>query len=635
MGDLRDLSEASEGSTTIKIKVETPFKDEAHKPRRYQAVEILPYAATIDNQGSFGDEDHIGVAAAEIGLFAPVVDPLDPDGAFTIDVTGRLAEFQALVTRWDFFHPNAAQLTSGDEVDPGAIYVRFWHDRAPDQQLEIPIGPSPGAPLANTGLIPLLHTEGRRGDFWIAALRPDTPKRIVPFDLLSAPQGVPPHGPHHFFAPLAVFASDNGVVTELHDCRPRMRKLVDAGCATFTVGDGLHNVGDYTIIQEAIDALPREGGRIFILPGIYRQNITLVPERIDVTIEGCGDDTIIETPTTDAASAVITIDGASRITLSSLRVHAVEQQAIFAGAAADLRISGLSALAFVEVSGARRPGAQTAEAALIDLIGCPRASVNGVHLEPARRSGLLIRGPTATGTTVVGLSAVGSDGSDENVVAGTPPTRPMIAIQALDLVSLRDVSLLTFGQVGIALEGNQEAAISRVKMSRLTIVARPHEAQAMRMAVDIDGTDVLLEESDITLAPEPSDDAAVVARGVTLVIRGNKITTQSFCVDPIPDGCQEDTARGWGGIQIRGGSADVVIEANQITGGLGHGITLGSVLWDAGGGNQRREGAGKAQIVEGADGRRFISGSLGAGFSDTSSPPSSSCRWTKGRSRGW
>ena len=632
MGDLDSLAEPPEGlKATIRIQIETPFKDEGHKPRVDQAVELLPFAATIDNQETSGKDNPIGIAAAEIGIFAPVVG-LDNEGGVTIDVTGRVADLQALVTRWDPFHPNADQLTSGDAVDPGAIYVRFWHDRTPDQELEIPIGPSPGTPLGDTGIIPLLHTPGRRGDFWIAALRPDTPTRIVPFDLLSAPQGVPPHGPHHFFAALAVLQHQaatgpideehGGRVKELHDCRPRMRKLVDAGCATFTVGDGLHNVGDYTRIQDAIDALPPEGGRVFILPGIYRQNITLLPERRDVVIEGCGDDTIIETPTTGAAPALITLDFTPRITLSSLRLHAVEQQAISATGAADLRLSGLSALAFVEVAGRRRPGAISSEEALINLIGCPRASVHGVHLEPARRPGLLIRGPTATGTTVVALSAVGSDGSDENVIAGNPPTRPMIAIQNLDLVTLRDVSLLTFGQVGIALEGNDQQAISRVRMSALTIVARPHESQAMRMAVDIDGSEVVLEDSDITFISSESDDAAVVAHGNDLVIRGNKITTQPFCVDPNgDDGCDEDTTLAWGGLQIRGGSADVVIEGNTITGALGHGITLGSVLWDPGDGSRRREGAGKAQIVEGVGGRRFITGNLGEGFTDTSSPP--------------
>src|SRR5262249_23697029 len=160
----------------------------------------------------------------------------------------------------------------------------------------LPINTDPlGPPLGKTGIIPVFTHPGRVGDFWVGALRTDTPERIVPFDLLTAEDGVAPHGPHHFYAPIALLNQIGALVLNFHDCRPRMRGVTDAGCTTFTVGDGLHARGDFTKIQDAIDALPASGGLISILPGLYRQEFSIA-SRQNITIEGCGESTIIETP---------------------------------------------------------------------------------------------------------------------------------------------------------------------------------------------------------------------------------------------------------------------------------------------------------------------------------------------------
>lgn len=612
MGDLRNLSEVSGTPTLIRIQVTTPFKDEQHKPRVNQVVEVVPFAAVIENHlAGYVGTAPIGIAAAEIGRFAAVASPLDDQGGFTIDVSGRLAEFQAIVTRWDAGHPNAAQLNNEDGTDAGGIYIRFWQDRTADQPVEIPIGFYPGEPLGTTGIIPRLITPGRRGDYWIAALRPDTPTRIVPFDLLSAEKGVAPHGPHHFFAPIGLFQQTNGSVTEMIDCRRRMRKLIDGGCATFTVGDGRRNVGDYTVIQNAIDALPPEGGRIFILPGRYQQNIAL-KSRQDVVIEGCGSDTIIETPISAPAAELVTIRDSERISLSNLCLRAIEQHAIHAISSPALRLAGLSVISYVESAGERVPGAYTAEVPLVQLDDCTAASLRSVHLAPARRAGLLFQGDSK-GTSVVDLSAIGVKRFNDGVVATNPPKTPMITLSASSKITLRDVSVQTCSQVGIALE-SLSGTPTEVTMSRLTILADAHSSQErIRTALDIEGTSVILEDSDITFTDAVSDEAAVVVLGERIILRGNRITTHPKCLvtDPNGGGCIDDTTQAWGGIQVRGGSHDVQILANEISGGLGHGITLGSVLWSVGShGTPHREGAGKAQIAEDSAGLRFVTGSL-------------------------
>jgi hypothetical protein len=608
---------------TLQIQLLTPPKDVEHQPVKNRVIEFLPFAALLDGTTPLPpDRPHFRKAAAEMGVFTAVSTGLGDDGVtFTVDVSGDvLGELQALITSWSSDHPFF------DFLDPDAtnnnnptrpMYARFWH-LASDGNVKVPINTSSnGAPLADTGIIPVFHQQGRAGDFWVAALRPDAPQEIVPFDILSNTAGVAPHGPRHFFAPLFVLGWDgvDNVVTSVDDCRSRMRRLVDAGCTTFTVGDGLHTVGDFTVIQDAIDALPPDGGRVSILPGLYQQKF-VISGRTNVTVEGCGDETIIQTPPNQSAGQLALITEASdNITIANLRFNAVEQPAIVGAKSSNLALVGLSAFAFVPSGNGVAPGGATSDAGLIELHDSSHALLQGLLLEPARRPAIFVQGtiPTTTTTTQasdVTITDVTAKGTGDATQAPTPAAAALIEVQGMHSVVIRKASLSTFGQVAVGLippaaSPNAPGNVD-IRLSELTILASSHPSLEVQPAVDVDGGDhVLLEDSDITM-DVLSEEAAVIVQGTAVVVRGNTVNG----IVPAPG----VGIPSWAGIQVRGGSSKVEIRDNDIAGGLGHGITIGSVLW---GTDKHREATGTGQITTSTENQpRFVTGDLAGGIDD-------------------
>jgi hypothetical protein len=605
---------------TLQVQLLTPPKDLEHRPIKDRVIEILPFAALLDGTTPLPPgRPHFRKAAAEMGVFTTVVTGLGGDGiTFTIDVSGDvLDQLKSLISSWSTDHP------SFDFLNPDAtntnnptrpMYARFWHV-ASDGNVKVPINTSPsGPPLADTGIIPVFHAQGRAGDFWVAALRPDAPQEIVPFEILSNDQGVPPDGPRHFFAPLAVLGWDSvdNVVTSIDDCRSRMRRLVDAGCTTFTVGDGLHTVGDFTVIQDAINALPPDGGRVTILPGLYQQKVE-ISGRTNVIVEGCGDATIIQTPSGQSTGQLFAIDGDSdNVTVANLRFHAVEQPAIAATGSSDLALVGLSAFAFVTSGAGVAPGAATSNAGLIELEDCNRSILQGLLLEAARRPAIFIEGTIATTAETaqssdITLIDISARGSNDVTQAPTPAAVPLIHVQGMQSVAIRKASLSTFGQVAVRLDPQAAAAAPSnfdVQLSELTIVASFHPALEVQPAVDIDGgADVVLEDSDISMDVS-SAQAALIVRGDGVVVRGNTVNG----IVPAPG----VGVPSWSGIQVRGTSNAIEIRDNEISGGLGHGITIGSVLWGA---DKHREATGAGQITTATNNQpRFVTGDLSPGL---------------------
>ena len=606
--------------THLPVELLTPAKDVEHQPVTDRVIEFLPFGALLDGSTPPppGAGRHFGKAAAEIGVFARVKTGLGDDGVtFTVDASDVLADLRALITQWSDQHPFAARIDPEAASNPARpMYVRFWHMATGETPVLLPTNSSvTGPPLADTGIIPVFTRTGRRGDFWVAALRPDTPQRIVPYDLVSSERGVAPHGPRHFFAPLAVLqvtqliADDfetgtstvTNVVDSIHDCRSRMRRLVDAGCTTFTVGDGLHTVGDFTSIQEAIDALPLAGGRISILPGFYKQAFR-IENRSNVTVEGCGDATIIETPTGSALPGVASVETSDHVTIANLRLHAVEQPGVHVHDSPYLALAGLSAQAFVPAGSGVTPGGGAAATGLIELHDSSHATLSGLLLEPARRPA--VRMEAVNGAEDVTLTDISALGTDDTALAPTPAAAALILMRGMQRVTIRRTSLRTFGQGGVLLAQPLNAVTPQdtdVTLSELTIVAGAHPALETQPGVDISGVRVTLEDSDITLTNARSANAAVVLVGTGVTLRGNTIVAEPGSVSPA-----------WGGIQVRGQSVDVRIHDNDIRGGLGHGITLGSLLW---GTSFSRQPTGAAQLTEpDASGIQFVTGDVSGGL---------------------
>src|SRR6266545_1995200 len=277
----------------IEVELLTPPRDEQHWPLAGRVVEILPFSALLDGPtvGDPAKDPHFNKVADEIGAFLRVKDSFNPNtGKFTVEPGPGLERLRKFAFQWNLLHPDARQLfvPPEDPNKPGDVryfYARFWHTAFGPDDIEIKIDGFEDA-LGDTGLVPVFHEKGRPGDFWIATLRPGIDNPIVPFEIAANENGVPPDGPRHFYAPLALMQAKDGFIVEYEDCRRRIRPLNDDACITFTVGDGVCSKGDFRSIQQAIDSLPGAGGTVLVLRGLYEQQV-VIEDRKNVTLLGC------------------------------------------------------------------------------------------------------------------------------------------------------------------------------------------------------------------------------------------------------------------------------------------------------------------------------------------------------------
>jgi hypothetical protein len=168
-------------------------------------------------------------------------------------------------------------------------------------------------------------TNYRPGDYWVFPVRAG--EITNPQVLIDAE---PPQGIEYHRVPLAVlnWNSERNLTApdEIEDCRRRFPPLTaQESCCTYRVGNGITSHGDVDSIQEAIDALPAEGGQVCLLPGRFTENVTIT-NRQNVKITGCGRRSRIVSagPSDDAGVAppVIHVLGGENISIDSLAVEA-------------------------------------------------------------------------------------------------------------------------------------------------------------------------------------------------------------------------------------------------------------------------------------------------------------------------
>lgn len=143
-------------------------------------------------------------------------------------------------------------------------------------------------------------------------------------------------------------------------------------------------------------------------------------------------------------------------------------------------------------------------------------------------------------------------------------------------VTVREMTLETFGQVGV-LAGkedlNAETVADDITLERLFVDAdeRAGVGGQTRAAIDVRrGRRVLVRECEVSMLGESvSDEAGVFVRGEDIRVEGCRIETARTV----------DGFVAWGGLQIGGASHRVQVRRNRIVGGLGHGVTLGSLEW--------------------------------------------------------
>lgn len=157
-------------------------------------------------------------------------------------------------------------------------------------------------------------------DYWTFEVRVATNDFASPEILVdnALPQGIFYHR-----VPLAEIHWTSSTVTgdDIEDCRQIFQPLTKLrGCCTYRVGDGVHSHGDFKSIQAAIDALPKAGGEVCILPGKYIENIVLkAPHNHNITLKGCGNRSQIVFKTSDP---VIRVEYGQNISIKSLAIQA-------------------------------------------------------------------------------------------------------------------------------------------------------------------------------------------------------------------------------------------------------------------------------------------------------------------------
>ncbi len=336
-----------------KVEFLTPPKDSYHEPDIDTVVELLPWSVLLDplqtDPGALGTHSPTEKIASRTGILAEVDEPYSAGArsmhvrlsAFDLARLGNTASKDpkakipvksganslgdVFATRWDSRHPQADQLNVSDANSATHLYLRIWHKKRSGADTSIPVAAS--EPLGDTGIVPKFTGKGRAGDYWIATVRPSAPEEILPLEMMNA-GGTPPAGPTEVIAPLCLleWQSDRGVrhtLNSIQDCAPRLAALTERRCCTYVVGpDGR---GDFPTIQAALDALPRQGGRVCVLAGTYDEAL-VIRDRVDVIVQGCGNLARLEpgTPSERATSSapVIRVEGEGTAVLREFMISA-------------------------------------------------------------------------------------------------------------------------------------------------------------------------------------------------------------------------------------------------------------------------------------------------------------------------
>jgi Family of unknown function (DUF6519) len=262
---------------SISIAFQTPPRDPVLFPLQNAIIEILTWDAVLANNEK--------VAAAS-GHLARVTASYDPG----TDLLRIAPAIPAEMQEWLQSSERVPILSTRDPVgERRFLYARIWQP-GPEEPAELDYQFLPGTPVAlpGTGIQLSFSDFGLPGDFWIIAVRPNTPKLVVPWRLLDA---AAPMGPQRFYAPLGLVhwsVDATGASATVEDCRHRFRKLCDVeSCCTVHVGDGHTSHGEVDDLQTAIDLLPPAGGQICLLPGNH-EAAARIDDRDNIMIQGCG-----------------------------------------------------------------------------------------------------------------------------------------------------------------------------------------------------------------------------------------------------------------------------------------------------------------------------------------------------------
>jgi len=308
------------GGVQRRIRMLTSPKDQVHYPLEGQVVELLPWSALLFNGQK--NAELAGHLAKVNGGYNPVTREFFIDTAPPNDTGAPPLPFGR---RWTD-RAGLGVINNEQPPEDTYFYLRVWN-RGDDTASTATIPFVAGTPvqLQRTGLqVTFAGTNLRNNDFWIIAARPDTPNTVVPWELMT---GRRPHGVRRWIAPLGMIRwPGNGANAQIiDDCRPTFLPLTRLkGCCTYTVGDGTHSYGNFSSIQQAVNALPQpRGGRICVLAGNYDESV-VIDDRFNITIHGCGRDSLVRAVTSPVDGMPLPgflVSNSESIVIEDLRVQ--------------------------------------------------------------------------------------------------------------------------------------------------------------------------------------------------------------------------------------------------------------------------------------------------------------------------
>lgn len=163
------------------------------------------------------------------------------------------------------------------------------------------------------------------GDYWVFAARTaDGSVEIL--------QDAPPRGILHHYCRLGFIHWGADIQsTTFTDCRVHWPPVGECDCCTVTVGDGIDSHGQFTDIQQAINALGNRGGVVCIGRGFYTVTAGLILDNTkrNVILRGMGPATrILFAPAEGAPRVFLNIERTEHVRLESVFVVSVNAEAL-------------------------------------------------------------------------------------------------------------------------------------------------------------------------------------------------------------------------------------------------------------------------------------------------------------------
>jgi hypothetical protein len=200
----------------------------------------------------------------------------------------------------------------------------------------------------------------------------------------------PPRGMLHHYCRLGFIHWGTDIdSTTFTDCRDHWPPVGECDCCTVTVGDGVDSHGQFTDIQQAINALGNRGGVVCIGRGFYTVTAGLVLNNTkrNVIIRGMGPATrILFAPPQGAPRVFLTIERTEHVRLEDVFVVSVNAEALIR--ITESHFCHVEDCTLINVPG--RPNDQVPAARAIDLAG------DCSHCEIARNALLAAKAVTST-----------------------------------------------------------------------------------------------------------------------------------------------------------------------------------------------------------------------------------------------